>query len=199
MLGKPAALLLYGSLSILSGGLAWTLNGDPLLFAEPWLDLETPVAHAYSSLLGLTFGLFTVGASAKLVEHTAFGRRLAAELRPLASGLSGSDAILLAILSALGEELLFRSVLTPWLGVVGQALVFGVLHQVPGRSRFAYMAWATLMGIILGAIFSATGSLLGPIIAHALINALNLRFLKRHENLRNPGSLGGILGPPYPR
>jgi membrane protease YdiL (CAAX protease family) len=37
------------------------------------------------------------------------------------------------------------------------------------------------MGLGLGAIFELTGSLLGPLLAHAIVNALNLGFLRDHD------------------
>ena len=52
--------------------------------------------------------------------------------------------------------------------------------------------FAGVVGLMFGALFRATGSLLGPIVAHALINGVNLRFLMTHT----PGSskpLGGLL------
>jgi hypothetical protein len=38
-----------------------------------------------------------------------------------------------------------------------------------------------LVGLALGAMYELTGSLLGPLAAHALVNGLNLSFLKRHD------------------
>jgi membrane protease YdiL (CAAX protease family) len=34
------------------------------------------------------------------------------------------------------------------------------------------------MGMLFGLVFEVTGSLLGPVIAHVLINGANLRFLR---------------------
>jgi membrane protease YdiL (CAAX protease family) len=38
-----------------------------------------------------------------------------------------------------------------------------------------------LVGLALGALFELTGSLLGPLAAHALVNGVNLSFLKNHD------------------
>jgi len=35
-------------------------------------------------------------------------------------------------------------------------------------------------------LFDLTGSLLGPFAAHALVNGVNLQFLKRHEPAAGP-------------
>jgi membrane protease YdiL (CAAX protease family) len=99
----------------------------------------------------------------------------------------------LAALSAIGEELLFRGLLEPWLGLVPQALLFGIVHQIPGRSRWVWVTWATVIGLALGAMFELTGSLAGPLAAHALINGCNLLYLKRHDP-EPQHRLGGLLG-----
>jgi membrane protease YdiL (CAAX protease family) len=101
--------------------------------------------------------------------------------------------IVMAALSAFGEEMLFRGLLGPAIGVVPQALVFGAAHQISGPSRWVWVAWATLVGLALGGMFQLTGSLIGPIAAHALVNALNLAYLKAHDPAPRR-SLGGLLG-----
>jgi membrane protease YdiL (CAAX protease family) len=55
------------------------------------------------------------------------------------------------------------------------------------------MAWATVMGLLFGGIFAATGSLVGPIAGHALINGANLRFLRDNDPSPRPRALGGLL------
>jgi hypothetical protein len=41
-----------------------------------------------------------------------------------------------------------------------------------------------------GAIFAATGSLLGPLLAHAVINAVNLIYLRDHDPLASRAAEG---------
>jgi uncharacterized protein len=73
---------------------------------------------------------------------------------------------------------LFRGFVQPLLGLVLSALVFGVLHRGK-HSGFAWTAWATALGGMLGALYALTGSIAGPIFAHVLINAVNVRVLQR--------------------
>ena len=101
--------------------------------------------------------------------------------------------LLLALSSSLGEELFFRAFLVPWIGVIAQAAVFGALHQVRGPSRVWWMLWAGAAGLVLGAMFQAFGSLTGPILAHAAINAANLAYLRDHDPSARPADLGGLL------
>jgi len=87
---------------------------------------------------------------------------------------------------------LFRGFLAPLIGVVASSVVFGALHQVRGPARWGWMAWATVMGLVFASVFAATGSLAGPLVAHAAINHANLRFL-RDSRRQAPRRLGGLL------
>ena len=108
--------------------------------------------------------------------------------------LDGTGIVVIASLSALAEELVFRGLLMPWLGLVPQALLFGAVHaQLSGPSRWVWVAWASVVGLALGAIFALSGSLLGAMLAHALINGLNLLYLKSHDTAPPRNSLGGLL------
>ncbi len=190
-----ALAAIYAAVGIIFGGLATYLRGGPWTHPDPWLNLESTTAHLYSALLGLTLGLIAVAATFSLVRKTNWARTLHAELRPLADGLPGVGILALAVFSSLGEELLFRSVLQNATNIWIQALVFGLAHQLPGKARFTWALWATIMGLIFGALFQATGSLLGPLVAHATINAMNLRFLQSHRPTPTPSrTMGGILG-----
>jgi hypothetical protein len=108
--------------------------------------------------------------------------------------LSLGDIAALALLSAIGEELLFRGLLQPLVGLLAQAVIFGLVHQIPGRSRWVWALWASIVGLGFGTIFQLTGSLLGPIVAHAMVNGLNLIHMKHHDLEKKGKPLGGLLG-----
>jgi uncharacterized protein len=115
------------------------------------------------------------------VLHCKWARCLQAELRPVASGMASSTILLVAALSSLGEEMVFRSLLMPLLGVWAQGVLFGLLHQIRGRSRWIWVSWAAVVGLALGALYWLTGSLAGPVVAHGVINAMNLAYLRDHR------------------
>lgn len=172
----------------------WRLHSI-VSIADPWLRLDDDLsAHLFSGILGLCFGGLVVVVTKPLIFKFDFAARLHSELRPLALSLSTQMVVVLATTSAIGEELAFRGLLLPWIGLVPQAVLFGLLHQTSGSSRWVWMAWATVMGLVLGAMYQLSGSVVGPIVAHALINWLNLLFLKRHDPKRGPRTLGGLLG-----
>ncbi len=169
----------YALLASLATALSLALtDGTPWLHPRPWWSLEPLAAHAASAGLGLAAGLLLVVTSRAAVARFSWARLLSNELRPFARGLSSAQIAAIASLSSIGEELLFRGLLQPWLGLLPASVLFGALHQVGGPARIVWMTWATAVGLLLGAIFSATGSLLGPIVAHAVVNALNLASLR---------------------
>lgn len=179
--GKIAAA--YGVLCAVALALTWP-RGSPLLHPQPYATaagLGQGSAHLWSLGLGVAFGLLVVAASRLTVQRYDWARRLHLELRPFARSLSPAGVVVLALLSSAGEELLFRSLLQPWMGLWPQALLFGLVHQLPGPSRWVWAAWAFGVGLVLGALFQLTGSLLGPLAAHALVNGVNLTFLKHYD------------------
>jgi uncharacterized protein len=98
-----------------------------------------------------------------------------------------ADIIWLGLLPGMSEELLFRGVMLPaigldWYGIVLSSLCFGVLH-LTGRQQWPYMLWATLVGGVLAYSAVATDNLLVPIAAHILINLLSSSLWKfNHPN-----------------
>ena len=184
----------YALLSLIVVGASWYwLDRLPLTHPEPWLELSAPIAQLYSLLLGAFFGGLVVILSRFSVGRFKWARRMHAEFRPVARQLSPAGVLVLASLSALGEELLFRGVLQPTIGLLPQALVFGIVHQMPGPSRWVWVTWATVVGLGLGVIFELTGAISGPIAAHAIVNGLNLSFLKHHD-VQPQQSVGGLMG-----
>ena len=122
----------------------------------------------------------------------ALATALHEDLRPFARALGPSAVIPVALASAIGEEALFRGALVPAVGMVISSLLFGALHQMRGRSRFVWALFAFVVGLAFALLFRVTGSLVGPIVAHAAVNAVNLRFLLQHDPSRRP-MLGGLL------
>jgi membrane protease YdiL (CAAX protease family) len=143
--------------------------------------------------LGLPLGAATIAMTRIFVRRTAWAQALHEALRPAVQGTGDQAILAVAAASATGEELLFRGLLVPWLGVVASSMIFGTLHQIRGRARWGWIVWATVMGLLFAGLFRATGSLVGPIVAHAMINHANLRFLRDSDPDPRPRTLGGLL------
>lgn len=188
--GKSAVALRlvggYALLSLMALGLALALReGPPWVHPEPWFAWPPPLGLAASAALGLGFSTTLIGMTRYLVARFSWARQLHVELRPVARDLSAGQILLVAGLSSLGEELVFRGLLTPAVGVVISAALFGLAHQIKGPSRWVWAGWAMIVGLGLGAIFAATGSLLGPLLCHAIVNGANLVFLRDHDPLES--------------
>ncbi|MBK9264729.1 MAG: CPBP family intramembrane metalloprotease [Polyangiaceae bacterium] len=172
----------YALLACFAGALAFVLrDGAPWVHPDPWMSATPLTATLTSALCGIGTAAIVVVSTRVAVGRFAWAQRLHAELRPVAQDLTVGQIFLLAGLSSLGEEILFRGLMTPALGVIGSSVLFGVLHQVRGPSRWVWIAWATAVGLVLGTIFAATGSLVGPLLAHAVVNAVNLGYLRDHD------------------
>lgn len=184
------AVIAIGALALAHG----FERGSLLSYQDPWLPLAGVESHAFSLVLGGAFAAAVVIGTRVLVEHVGWAKNLHRDLRPMTVGLDATGIVMIAALSALAEELVFRGLLLPWLGILPQALVFGVVHaQLSGPSRWVWVSWASLVGLALGVMFALSGSLLGPLLAHALINGINLAYLKSHDTAPPPNSLGGLL------
>jgi membrane protease YdiL (CAAX protease family) len=190
--GRVAAAYLLLGVFALVAAVFWR-GGVPFVHPEPWLALPPKASHTYSLLLGLAVGASVVMGTRHSVARYAWARELHAALRPFARGLTSPAILWLALLSAAGEELMFRGLLQPSIGIWAQAIIFGLVHQLPGPSRWVWVSWASVMGVVLGGVYQLTGSLIGCIAAHALVNGLNLAYLRSHDP-SGRRSLGGLLG-----
>ncbi|HEY3817462.1 MAG TPA: CPBP family intramembrane glutamic endopeptidase [Polyangiaceae bacterium] len=192
--GPRVALLVavYAAVGIASAGVSLALGRDPL-GCEGWLDTRGTAAVLVSLGLGVGLGGTTIAASRILVRRVAWAQALHAALRPAVHGAGNLGLIAVAVASAAGEEVLFRGLVLPLVGVALSSVLFGALHQIRGSARWGWMLWATVMGALFGCVFAATGSLAGPIVAHAMINGANLRFLRDNDPSPRPRALGGLL------
>jgi membrane protease YdiL (CAAX protease family) len=194
MLKWPTVVVVY----TLLGLFAWVLsaafgNGNPFVSAIGWWALDEPFRSGISLVLGTALAALLVLSTRIAVQRWTFAQQLHSDLRPVARDLTVPSVVVIALLSGIGEEMFFRGFLTPLIGVFAQALIFGVVHQMRGPSRWVWVAWASAVGLCFGALFLLTGSLLGPIAAHAAVNGYNLIFLRDHDPCRKDRRLGGLL------
>lgn len=87
------------------------------------------------------------------------------------------DLIWIGLLPGLSEELLFRGVMLPALGLnhlaaIASSVCFGVLH-LSGPQQWSYVIWATMVGLLLSYSAIISGNLLVPIVAHIVTNLLS--------------------------
>lgn len=154
-----------------------------LFIAKLWLHFGSVTllplhGTAEAILLGLGLALLITVLSS-LVYRLWPGYRQSADfyLQMVLKPLVLPDIIWLGLLPGMSEELLFRGVMLPAVGlnatgVVASSLLFGVLH-LSGRQQWPYVVWATAVGILLGLSALFTGNLLVPIVAHIVTNWLS--------------------------
>ncbi|HVH46067.1 MAG TPA: CPBP family intramembrane glutamic endopeptidase, partial [Labilithrix sp.] len=170
-------------------------RGTSPVETDAWLGLPDWARHGLSVAAGVLLAVLTVRATRLFVKRWGWAKMLHADLRPAVRDAGDGTILVLGIASGVAEELFFRGLLAPALGLVFSSLAFGALHQLRGRIGWIWATWAAVMGLLFGGVFLATGSLVGPIIAHASINVMNLRFLRDTEvEPTKPRRLGGLLG-----
>lgn len=154
-----------------------------LIASRIWLLFDPvamlPVRWSTSALLwGFSLGIGITIASSLIYRVWADYRRSANYyLELIIKPLATPDLIWLGLLPGLSEELLFRGVMLPsigltWFGLIVSSLSFGVLH-FSGSHQWSYVVWATIIGLILGWSALETGNLLVPIIAHVTTNLIS--------------------------
>lgn len=166
-----------------------------LLVTKLWLQFDTvdvlPLRWSGSALLlGLGVGAGVTVASA-LVYQLWPAYRHAADfyLQMVLKPLLWPDLIWLGLLPGLSEELLFRGVMLPALGLnesglLVSSLCFGILH-FSSFQQWPYVIWATFIGLLLGFSALATGNLLVPIVAHVATNLIASFLWKVNNSNRN--------------
>ena len=169
------ALVFYGLL--LAAALGWTrMEGR-----SPWFTsagaASDGVAWLRDLALGLAAGVALVLASRWLTSASAAGRALADALGRLLGRPGLAACLVLAATSGLAEEAFFRGALQPRVGLVAASLLFALAHFAPRRAFLPWPVFAFAAGLAFGALFEATGNLVAPVVAHAAVNALNLRWL----------------------
>lgn len=171
-------LFFYGAM--MAAALVWRVGfyGEDILYASPAAE-SAGVRPLRDVGIGLVVGLGVVGASHVFTDRTGWGERLARGLAEALGPISLPNALLLAAASGLGEELFFRGALQPRVGVLLASILFGAVHFVPRRDMLPWAAFAVVTGVLFGVMFEWTGNVIAPVVAHTVVNAVNLPYLVR--------------------
>ena len=171
----PTAALFYGAFALVAGAIG-ALSGRNAF------GPGGPLPLALS--LGVATAVGTVALGLLAYKVLPVFRKLAGEVAPsVLDGTRGRDLVLLAVLSGVGEEALFRGALQPEVGIVAASLLFGALHLGPDRRYLLWTAWAVGAGFLFGGLYAWTGGILAPLVAHALHNGATLLLWRRSRML----------------
>lgn len=171
-LTRTQILILMGVTAVILWIIAklWLQFGSVSLLPLTWNTTALP--------LGIGLGLLITFASS-LIYRLWPGYRRSADfyLEFILKPLFWADLIWVGLLPGLSEELLFRGVMLPALGlnivgVILSSLCFGILH-LSGSQQWSYVVWATAVGVLFACSALATGNLLVPIVAHIFTNLVS--------------------------
>ena len=121
------------------------------------------------------FGLFFAGRRIAITRPVY--EFLEGAIFPLVRQASLGELLLGAAMAGFSEELFFRGLLQPEIGLPAASLVFGLLHG-PSRGLWPLAVWAAGAGALLGLVYSATGNLLLPTLVHAFYDAAALLYVR---------------------
>jgi len=155
------------------------------LFVDPggwWIDLGSGVVIG-----GMLLTLWWL-----LRRFVTAARALEDELAQLLAPLSVAEAAALALISAVAEELFFRGALQGAIGYLPSAVLFALLHAGPGKGFRVWTLFALAGGLALGALVALRGPLGGAIVAHLLVNGVNLVRLARRGGAPAAAELGPL-------
>ena len=183
---RAVGFLLIGEAAV--GVVAWT--------ALTLLD-DVPTLHVSVEIVGLSLVLILLLAGTNLVVFEALKRAapgnrvlepvrelLEDELFPVLRTISPFQILLLSALAGVGEELFFRGLLQPRLGIFLASVIFGVVHG-PQRSLWPLALWATIMGWLLGLMYVYSNSLTLPILVHAGYDAMAIGYIRLWQPAKN--------------
>jgi membrane protease YdiL (CAAX protease family) len=181
------ALLLYGSMAV--AALIWIeFRGTRSLTAMLW---EPPAGLPAAA--GVSAGIFMAAAAAAMSVTLPAFRSLETEFAQICADQRGVEIALLALMSGAAEELFFRGAMQQEFarrfgvtgGVLATALIFGLVHVPLSRRMMTWPLLACVSGVVLGALMAWTESLLAPMAAHIVVNAVGLwRIARRYGTPR---------------
>lgn len=164
-----AATVVYGIFVCVAVLWLWLREREQRLSELALGDYSAVVSLA----IGTVAGLGLSGVIFLLVRYLRVFRSLDDRLRETVGPLTESEIVVIAMASAIGEEMLFRGALQDQVGPYFSALVFGALHTGPGLLLWGIVAAA--LGLVFGLMVEAGCGLLSVTVAHALINFISLR------------------------
>lgn len=166
-------VVLWSVCKLNPGSLGWVKGG---FFQAVWKGI------VFAALM-MTF-IFIYQKYSHLVFGTPYTSTGGRFLEEQISGAAIGIGISAALLNAFGEEIIFRGMLLPilssylgvFLAVICQSLIFTIYHFFPLQNALLLF----IMGIFFGVGYLWSGSLLTPVLAHFIENAIPvLAFLIR--------------------
>ena len=172
---------LYGVMTLIGLAVLYFVHGNLVV---PF-DLKTDHYPGYQLILigVLCSGVLLIAGYFFELYFKGF-RELRRHVIKILGPTSAPMAVYLALVSAIGEEILFRGAIQPAAGLLATSIIFGLLHLGPQGNVSSWSVWAFMSGLLLGWTYEASGSLWPAIIAHFAVNLFSIfRLRRRYRNL----------------
>src|SRR5512140_2397537 len=115
-----AVIAVYAAVLGVCAMIALAFGRNPLMTA-PWLELDAVSLGMTSAALGVAVAALTIAATRAMMKRTAWAQALHADLRPVVRDADDATLLAIAVASGVGEEVLFRGLLVPAIGVVASS------------------------------------------------------------------------------
>ncbi len=156
------------ALMALAGGALMYFSSDNML-EHFFITSKTMNIFQFLAIISCGTGLLV--SSAYIIDSFSEDlKELRKTIEELLTDMSIGLAFLLAVLSGVGEELLFRGGIQPFLGLFATSLLFGIIHIGPNGRMNLWTAWCVFAGLVLGWLYESLGTIWPVIIIHFLVN-----------------------------
>jgi membrane protease YdiL (CAAX protease family) len=164
-----------------SGIAYFILNySDAYSYADLFVDLFSAEALLYGTVAGISIsvmGYLLLQLSYFKGVDNYFGSIFKS------IDLEWADVFFYSFCAAVGEEILFRGAIQPFLGIYPTAILFVLLHgylSFKDKPKFAFGIYLVLVAVIFGYLMEWFG-LIAPIIAHFIYDVVMFSYLKKKK------------------
>jgi len=183
MMGKKTIFILALVTLVVFGGLG-VFFIPYVREGELWSFMEGVEKLWIQVLIGVVFGIITAKAGWQIVELPLLQKTKAFFtniIRPLE--LTTLEIIFISICAGVGEELFFRGVLQPVLGIWVTAILFVLLHGYLNPFNIPMTYYGIYMVVVIGVmgLFTENFGIVTAMIAHTVIDYILLVELSRAE------------------
>ena len=183
MISKKTILLLALGTLLIFGGLGY-LFIPYVRDTGVWQYLLGLKALWLQIIIGLAFGIITAKAGWQIVELPILQKTkvfFTQIIKPLQ--LSVLEIILISICAGIGEEMFFRGVVQPVLGIWATAVLFVLLHGYLNPFNMPLTYYGIYMVVVIGVIglFTEYLGIVSAMMAHTVIDFILLRELSNVE------------------
>ena|SRR5688572_16456024 len=164
------ALAVYATMAGIA--VLWSLiSGRPLF----WIDRPPSLGSvALWFVIGALGGIAVVVLSRHFLDQFRWAQSLADWFAEVLGPISWKEALALALLSGFAEEMLFRGALQASLGLIPATIIFGLCHWPPRKELRPWTIMTGVLGLLFGLATVWSGHLTAAIVAHFVINFINL-------------------------